>query len=400
MQISKAFVWIVYRTLTVFAVLPLATTANAQLDLSTSLIGNAPASIQDLERQAFEILFGINPSDDVELAMRLLMEAAEAGSAVAADRLSFAYGTGEGVPMDLAEAFRLQRQAAQAGSASAQLRVGLQYLSGAEVDADPIEARKWLEAAAAQGDARALFALAGTYLEATYAETDMDLLLPPLARAAELGEPAALRQLGTLLLRDQERLDPERGLHALEQAAATFPELATTIGLNYLAGRVVERDLERAVRWLSEGEAAGNLGAKVWIAELHERGLGLAQDLELAEEIRGEILRSASARDKNTIAWDLSINADPFLRNGELAVRLMESLLDSPEIQYPAMLDTLAAAYAEAGRFDDAIATQQRAIDLLDAPSGETAEAQPDPGGYRERLALYRTGQPYRRASQ
>jgi hypothetical protein len=56
----------------------------------------------------------------------------------------------------------------------------------------------------------------------------------------------------------------------------------------------------------------------------------------------------------------------------------------------PFLLGTLAAAYAEAGRFPDAVATAQRAIDLA------TAAGQPDIAARnRELLELYRAGQPY-----
>jgi hypothetical protein len=51
------------------------------------------------------------------------------------------------------------------------------------------------------------------------------------------------------------------------------------------------------------------------------------------------------------------------------------------------LLDTLAAAYAEAGNFKDAIAYQKKAI----AIAGDTADE-----GYQQRLALYRSGQPFR----
>ncbi len=52
---------------------------------------------------------------------------------------------------------------------------------------------------------------------------------------------------------------------------------------------------------------------------------------------------------------------------------------------------TLAAAYAEAGRFDDAIAEQQRAIEMLRAAGNYDAVAD-----FQTRLDLYRRRQPYR----
>jgi tetratricopeptide (TPR) repeat protein len=53
------------------------------------------------------------------------------------------------------------------------------------------------------------------------------------------------------------------------------------------------------------------------------------------------------------------------------------------------ILDTLAAAYAEAGDFDQAIKWQQRAIEL------NASDADFVKGG-KERLELYRQHKPYR----
>ena len=52
---------------------------------------------------------------------------------------------------------------------------------------------------------------------------------------------------------------------------------------------------------------------------------------------------------------------------------------------------TLAAAYAEAGRFDDAVAEQERAIEML-----RTTGRDDEIADFQNRLDLYRYGQPYR----
>jgi Flp pilus assembly protein TadD len=63
----------------------------------------------------------------------------------------------------------------------------------------------------------------------------------------------------------------------------------------------------------------------------------------------------------NNLAWLLSTCQDKKIRDGGRAVQLAEKacqLTNDGSAQY---LTTLAAAYAEAGRFDDAIATIQKA---------------------------------------
>jgi hypothetical protein len=60
------------------------------------------------------------------------------------------------------------------------------------------------------------------------------------------------------------------------------------------------------------------------------------------------------------------------------------------DYQMPVLVGTLAAAYAEAGRFSEAIATAQKARDLAEAAGqGDVAEKN------RQLLELYRSGRAY-----
>ncbi len=75
-------------------------------------------------------------------------------------------------------------------------------------------------------------------------------------------------------------------------------------------------------------------------------------------------LRSAPDRPgfANSLAWLLATSPDPAVRNGEEAVRLAERACTGIGFQEPTFLNTLAAAYAAAGRYDDAIQTLDRII--------------------------------------
>lgn len=61
----------------------------------------------------------------------------------------------------------------------------------------------------------------------------------------------------------------------------------------------------------------------------------------------------------NNLAWLLSVCPDPSVRNGAEAVQLAQKA--NQYSQNPIFIRTLAAAYAEAGQFDDAMETAQRA---------------------------------------
>lgn len=64
----------------------------------------------------------------------------------------------------------------------------------------------------------------------------------------------------------------------------------------------------------------------------------------------------------NELAWILAGHPDAAVRNGAEAVTLAERACELTQRKQPHMIGTLAAAYAEAGRFEDAVRTAQEAI--------------------------------------
>jgi tetratricopeptide (TPR) repeat protein len=64
------------------------------------------------------------------------------------------------------------------------------------------------------------------------------------------------------------------------------------------------------------------------------------------------------------LAWTLATAPDPALRNGAEALAISRRLSQTTEASNPMILRVLAAAYAEAGRFPEAIETTERGIAL------------------------------------
>jgi tetratricopeptide (TPR) repeat protein len=64
----------------------------------------------------------------------------------------------------------------------------------------------------------------------------------------------------------------------------------------------------------------------------------------------------------NSLAWSLATCPDASLRDGARAVRLAQQVCEKTNDREANMLSTLAAAYAETGQYDQAIATAQKAI--------------------------------------
>jgi Flp pilus assembly protein TadD len=97
----------------------------------------------------------------------------------------------------------------------------------------------------------------------------------------------------------------------------------------------------------------------------------------------------------NNLAWILATNPDVQLRDGVEAVRLAEHACQLTDYKQPMLVGTLAAAYAETGRFDEAVRMADTAIALANA-SGQTEIVRKN----GELKTLYESGRAYREASK
>jgi Flp pilus assembly protein TadD len=92
----------------------------------------------------------------------------------------------------------------------------------------------------------------------------------------------------------------------------------------------------------------------------------------------------------NTLAWILATNGDPMIRNGKEAVLYAEMACKDTGYKEAAILDTLAAAYAEAGRFSEAASTAQKAIEKAEKSQDKSVVEE-----MKKRLQLYQDGKAY-----
>jgi tetratricopeptide (TPR) repeat protein len=228
----------------------------------------------------------------------------------------------------------------------------------------------------------------------------------------------AHQALGNELLK-QERID-EAAAH-FQEAARLAPEWSNPrVGLAdvevhegriEVALRIYEAVLDREP---NDSAAAGRYGLALGLvgrfaeAKVHlERSLadhrGTAELYRAMAEIEAALgnVRSAQAHGReallmrpdytdaaNNLAWLLATTADAALRDPGEAIRLVEA--DAQGSDAPWLLDTLAAAYAADGRFEEAIRTADRAARIA-TEQEQTASAEQ----IRERLALYRKHEPY-----
>ena len=86
-------------------------------------------------------------------------------------------------------------------------------------------------------------------------------------------------------------------------------------------------------------------------------------------------------------AWVLATNHEASVRNGAEAIELAARAVKLSGAKDPLTLDTLAAAYAEAGRFSEAVQTARQALALASESVAQDLKA---------RIALYEAKRPYR----
>jgi tetratricopeptide (TPR) repeat protein len=97
----------------------------------------------------------------------------------------------------------------------------------------------------------------------------------------------------------------------------------------------------------------------------------------------------------NSLAWALATSPQALLRNGNKAVELAQQANQLTGGESPLILHTLAAAYAEAGRFSDAAQSAKKAIELAQAAGQQDLSGQ-----FEGELKLYEMGLPFHEKSK
>jgi tetratricopeptide (TPR) repeat protein len=112
-------------------------------------------------------------------------------------------------------------------------------------------------------------------------------------------------------------------------------------------------------------------------------------ELALADCRRAVGLNPKAAPAWHLEAWIRSTHPEAKYRDGKRAVTAARKACELTAWRDAMSLETLAAAYAEGGNFEEAAKWQTKAIEYLARESSDRADAQ-------ARLKLYKAGQPYR----
>ena len=114
-------------------------------------------------------------------------------------------------------------------------------------------------------------------------------------------------------------------------------------------------------------------------------------DQALAQFQRASELQPDDADTQNNLAWLLATCPAASLRSGAAAIEHAQRANQLCGGRRANVLNTLAAAYAEAGRFPEALAAARKALDVATQQKDQAIA-----GVSRAQIALYQAGKPFR----
>ncbi len=186
--------------------------------------------------------------------------------------------------------------------------------------------------------------------------------------------------------------DYERAMTDYNEALRLDPQYALAYYNRGNAWRS-KRDYERAIADYSEALRINPQYALAYANRGHswvDKGDYNRAIADYNEALR---LNPQNAGIHNSAAWLLATAPVAAVRNGARAVELARKAADLSKSKDADILDTLAAAYAEAANFSEAVRWQEKALEFP-----EFAKDQGDAA--RKRLERYRKGQPYHQPSR
>jgi Flp pilus assembly protein TadD len=196
--------------------------------------------------------------------------------------------------------------------------------------------------------------------------------------------------LGKALTQQHKLPEAERQLRTALELKPREPEFHRSLA-NALGAQGKINEALAQLRQAADLEQG--VGGRLELANmLHQMG---KEREAVAEYRRALAIQPLSVEVLNNLAWILATSADDSVRNGTDAVALAEKACQQTQNQDPMTLGTLAAAYAEAGRFAEASATAEKAANLA-AAAGNSQFANLN----RQLMQLYRSGKPYHEKPQ
>ena len=187
--------------------------------------------------------------------------------------------------------------------------------------------------------------------------------------------------------------DSQRNAEAIEAARAALAADPYTANFHYNLGMALARqgDLIGAANQF----AYTLLIQPDWMeasANLHSAILSVLKESDAAAQLHQVVATAPESSNLfDELAWLFATHPDARLRNGDEAIRLAKKAWVMTGEKTPALLTTLAAAYAEAGKFPEATTTAQKALSLA-----KSLRAADDAKLSQDLLTLFQANRPYR----
>ncbi|MEM7146713.1 MAG: tetratricopeptide repeat protein [Verrucomicrobiota bacterium] len=194
---------------------------------------------------------------------------------------------------------------------------------------------------------------------------DAEKALEAFKKATELNplEFDAWGNMGTMLLRLEK---PEEAVEVFDRTLELRPMSPSTYHNKGLALERLGRSEEAEVALARATEMnSANPGFRSSYAFQLFRNKKPAQ--ALPEFLRAIELGSPDPNTYNAAAWIMATNNDPALRNGQQSLAITQRGLQVAGGNHVGLIATQAAALAELGRFDDAVAVLQKTLPIVNA---------------------------------
>ena len=271
----------------------------------------------DRYKEARVSLYGSDELEpDFEQALRLFLEEAEAGNALAMHDLGRMYADGLGVDMDADIAFGWYEKALSAfmdieanrNSRYVEYRIGKMHAAGLGTERDYEEAAGWFEMAASRNHKYAQYSLAGLYYWGQGVEQEYETAFRLYGKSAAQHVPYANYELakmyrdgiGTEKDAEEAELNFEEAFYGFKrlEEQSHDDKLQYRIGQMLYTGTGTENDVEAAIAYFEKAARLGNVHAQyilgkvyldensghrnqekaaLWLTKAADNGNGLAQ---------------------------------------------------------------------------------------------------------------------------
>ncbi len=349
---------------------------------------------------------GQGVKQDYTAALKWFRNAADRDYAPAQYQLGLCFYNGHGVAKNDAEAYawwssaaKTEELAAQGFNALVEQMSAEQVLAGcrrmkelrAQIEARlPDRELLALKGRAEEGDTETQSRLGVSYALGQGVATNYVKAVNWWRKAAEQNSALAQSCLGTCYYLGQgvDKNYEEAVKWYRKAAEQNRPEAQYSLALCYANGEGVAKDAAEAAKWYQKAAEQNLVEAQNSLGVCYAKGEGVAKDDLQAVKWFRKAAEGGELNALNALAWILATSRNSAVRDGSDAVVLAEKAAAARHYKNPATLDTLAAAYAEAGQFEKAVSTEQEAIALL--------QKEAEKSDYRTRLQLFEGKVSYR----